>query len=375
MTGTWGRALPEFPWDRLAPFGEVARSHPDGLIDLSVGTPVDPTPAVVQAALQAAADAPGYPTTAGLPEFRQAALDWLGRQHGVTSLDLDSIIPTIGSKELVAWLPSLLGLGARDVVAIPATAYPTYDIGARLAGCTAATADGVSELEEVRGRAEAAGRRLGLVWLNSPSNPTGRVAAAAELAEIVGWARKHEVLLAADECYLDLGWEAEPVSLLHPAVAGEDAAGLLIVHSLSKRSNLAGYRAGFLAGDRQVVKAVLEVRKHAGMMVGNPVQRAAVAAYSDEAHVREQRARYGRRREVVRTALAAAGFTIEHSVAGLYLWATRGEDCWASVDWLARRGVLAAPGEFYGEAGRQFVRLAVTERDERIDQLPARLRG
>ena len=367
------RSLPDFPWDRLVPFADIARSHPDGIIDLSIGTPVDPTPSVIQAALAAATDAPGYPTTVGLPELRQAALGWFRRCLGVTALDLDAIIPTIGSKEIVAWLPTLLGLTPRDAVAIPTTAYPTYDVGARIAGCAVLTADTSDELENLRKKVEATGRRLAMVWVNSPSNPTGRVLTVDELRTIVTWGRTHEVLVVSDECYLELGWDVTPTSILHPTVIGDSLTGVLAVHSLSKRSNLAGYRAGVVAGDKNLIAQLLEIRKHAGMILSTPVQRAAIAAFNDDEHVAVQRERYRARRDVLRSALTTAGFDIHHSNAGLYLWATRGEHCWQTVEWLAQRGVLVAPGSFYGAAGEQFVRVALTATDERIGRISARL--
>lgn len=367
------RSLPDFPWDRLVPFADVARSHPDGIIDLSIGTPVDPTPAIIQSALSAASDAPGYPTTVGLLELREAACSWFQRCLGVTALDSDAIIPTIGSKEIVAWLPTLLGLTSRDVVAIPTTAYPTYDVGARIAGCAVVTADSAEELEAQRNKVEASGRRLAMVWVNSPSNPTGKVLSVDELRMIVEWGRTHEVLVVSDECYLELGWDVSPTSVLHPDVTGNSLDGVLAVHSLSKRSNLAGYRAGVVAGDKQLIAQLLEIRKHAGMILSTPVQRAAIAAFHDDAHVAQQREIYRARREVLRGALTAAGFEIHHSHAGLYLWATRGENCWSTVEWLAHRGVLVAPGSFYGVAGEDFVRVALTATDERIGRISARL--
>lgn len=367
------RSLPDFPWDRLIPFADIARSHPDGIIDLSIGTPVDPTPSVIQAALAAASDAPGYPTTVGLPELRQSAVDWFRRCLGVSALDTEAIIPTIGSKEIVAWLPTLLGLTPRDAVAIPTTAYPTYDVGARIAGCAVLTADTAEDLEVLRKKVEATGRRLAMVWVNSPSNPTGRVLTVEELRSMVAWGRDNEVLVVSDECYLELGWDVTPTSVLHPDVIGASLTGVLAVHSLSKRSNLAGYRAGVVAGDKSVIAQLLEIRKHAGMILPTPVQRAAIAAFNDDEHVAVQRERYRARRDALRGALTTAGFEIHHSNAGLYLWATRGENCWQTVEWLAQRGVLVAPGSFYGAAGEQFVRVALTATDERIARILTRL--
>jgi succinyldiaminopimelate transaminase len=358
--------LPVFPWDRLEPYKAAAAAHPDGVVDLSVGTPVDPVPEVVRQALTAAADSPGYPLTYGTKALREAAAGYLRQWHGVTGADPAHILPLIGSKELVAWLPTLLDLGEGDQVGFPHLAYPTYEIGALLTRAQAVTYDDpVADLDPARVR---------LLWLNSPSNPTGRVLAAAELRRIVAWAREHGVLVVADECYIELGWEgAEPVSVLHPDVCGDDHQGLVAVHSLSKRSNFAGYRGAFLTGDPAVVAELLAVRKHAGMIVPQPVQAAMTAALGDRAHAVEQKQRYARRRAALRDAFRAAGFRIEHSEASLYLWATRGEPCWDTVGDLAKLGVLVAPGEFYGPAGAQFVRIAFTATDERVAAAVARL--
>ena len=355
--------LPEFPWDRLAPYGEQARSHPGGIVDLSIGTPVDPTPAVVQDALRAAADAPGYPLTIGTTAVREALVAWCARRLGC-SLTPAQVVPSIGSKELVSLLPSLLGLAPGSEVLLPALAYPTYEAGARLAGCVPVATDDPTSHDPAN---------VSLVWLNSPSNPTGEVLPAERLREVVEWARSHGILVASDECYLELGWEAEPVSVLDRSVCGDTADGVLALHSLSKRSNLAGYRAGFAAGDAEAVAAVVEARKHIGLLVPAPVQAALVAALGDDAHVAEQKSRYAARREVLLPAVRAAGFTVTHSEAGLYLWATRGEACWDTVASLAQVGVLAAPGEFYGEAGAFHVRFALTATDERIAAAAERL--
>ncbi|WP_308189003.1 succinyldiaminopimelate transaminase [Streptacidiphilus sp. ASG 303] len=356
--------LPVFPWDRLEPYKATAAAHPGGIVDLSVGTPVDPVPELIRKALAEASDAPGYPTVWGTPELREAIAGWLRRRLGATGADPSGVLPTIGSKELVAWLPTQLGLGPGDRVALPRLAYPTYEVGARLAGAEPVVYDDPWELDP-------AGLRL--LWLNSPSNPTGRVLGTDELRRTVAWAREHGVLLVSDECYLELGWEADPVSVLHPDVCGDGHDGLLAVHSLSKRSNLAGYRASFVAGDRAVVHELLQVRKHGGMIVPAPVQAATVAALEDDAHVAEQRERYARRRSALREALEAYGFRIEHSEASLYLWATRDEPCWDTVAELAGLGILVAPGDFYGEAGERFVRVAFTAVDERVDAAVRRL--
>ncbi|MGB9376634.1 MAG: succinyldiaminopimelate transaminase [Mycobacteriales bacterium] len=357
---------PVYPWDRLVPYARTARAHPDGLVDLSIGTPVDPTPPVVAEALRAASNAPGYPLTAGTPELRAAVADWLARRLGVRGLDPAAVLPTIGSKEFIGLLPTLLGLGPGDRVVHPAVAYPTYDIGARIAGAEPVPADGLTELGPAR---------VGLIWINSPANPTGRVLPVEHLRKVVEWARERGTVVASDECYIELGWDEQPVSVLHPDVCGGSHQGLLAVHSLSKRSNLAGYRAGSVAGDPDIVARLLAVRRHAGLIVPAPVQAAMTAAYRDDEHVLAQRGRYAARRDMLLNGLAAAGLQVEHSRAGLYLWASAGEDCWATVARLADLGILVAPGEFYGPGGQRHVRLALTASDERVAAAAARMRG
>lgn len=348
--------LPDFPWDSLAGATRLASEYPGGAVDLSVGTPVDPVPDVLREALTSASALPGYPATHGTPELRQVAVAALARRYGVTGVPPDAVLPTVGSKELVAWLPTLLGLGPGDVVALPELAYPTYEIGARLAGATAVR---LADTEPA-----APGTRLR--WLNSPSNPTGDVAPASVLASAVRQAREIGAVVASDECYLALGWEAQPVSVLHPQVSGGDHSGLLAVHSLSKSSNLAGYRAGFVTGDPELVAALLAVRKHAGMMVARPVQQAMVAALSDDTHIVAQRDQYARRRALLAPALDRAGLRVQRSLGGLFLWCTAGEPCWDTITRLAELGVVVAPGEFYGPAGARHVRVALTATDERI---------
>jgi succinyldiaminopimelate transaminase len=357
-------SLPVFPWDTLADVTALARAHPDGIVDLSVGTPVDPVAPLIREALAAASASPGYPTTAGTPALRESAVKALARRYGITGLAEEAVLPVIGTKELIAWLPTLLGLGPDDLIVVPELAYPTYEVGAQLAGAQVVRADSLTQVGP---------QSPALVYLNSPSNPTGRVLGVEHLRKVVGWARERGVLVASDECYLGLGWDAAPLSILHPSVCDGDHTGLLAVHSLSKSSSLAGYRAGFVAGDPAVVAELLAVRKHAGMMVPTPVQAAMVAALGDDAHEREQRERYERRRAELLPALRSAGLTVEHSEAGLYIWATRGEPCRDTVAWLAERGILVAPGEFYGPRGSHHVRIALTATDERVAAAARRL--
>ena len=358
--------LPAYTWDRIAPLGEKARLHPDGAVDLSMGTPVDPVPSVIRQALAAASDAPGDPATWGTSRLRAAAAGWLERSLSV-SVSPDDVLPVIGTKEFIAWLPVMLGLGPGDVMVYPELAYPTYDTGARLAGATAVASDSLLSLGPSRVR---------LVWVNSPSNPTGRVLPASALRDAVGWARSRGAVLASDECYIELGWQASPVSVLHSAVRGDSLDGVLAVFSLSKRSNLAGYRAGFVTGDPALMKDLLLVGRQAGMIVPAPVQAAMIAALSDDAHAAEQKARYAARRAILIEGLTAAGFTIEHSEAGLYLWAAHpAYDCWSAAELLATEGgILVAPGELYGPAGKRHVRVALTATDERVAAAAARLR-
>ena len=360
--------LPDYPWDLMGPYLERAAAHPGGLVDLSIGSPVDPTPAVVRDALSLATDAHSYPATIGTPELRAGIVSWFERRRGVTGLTEANVLPTIGSKELVALLPFLLGLGEGDVVVHPRAAYPSYGMGAVLVGATAMASDDPEGWPE--------GTRL--VWLNSPGNPDGRVLAVEELRRARDRARELGAVIVGDECYAELGWEGrwsdEPTpSLIHPDVTGGDRRDTLVIYSLSKQSNMAGYRAAFVAGCRTIIGRLTTVRKHAGLMLPQPLQQAMVAALGDEAHVAEQKERYRARRGILKPALEAAGFRIDRSEAGLYLWATEGRDAWDSLDRLAGLGILGGPGHFYGVHFPGHVRLSLTASDERIAAGAARL--
>jgi succinyldiaminopimelate transaminase len=360
--------LPEYPWDAMAPFAERAEQHPDGLIDLSIGSPVDPTPEVVRRALADATDAHAYPTTLGTPRLREAIVEWFARRRGVSGLRVEYVLPTIGSKEFVAWAPYMLGLGGTDVVVHPRAAYPTYAMGAAIAN--------VAALAEDDPKAWPAETRL--VWVNSPGNPDGRVLNVDQLAERVARARELGAILISDECYAELGWDApwdmEPIpSILDSRVTGGDVSNILCAYSLSKQSNLAGYRAAFVAGDPALIERLLAVRKHAGMMVPAPVQSAVTVALGDDAHVAVQKELYRRRRDALVPAVIAAGFTIDGSEAGLYLWLTEGRDAWDSIGRLADLGILGGPGHFYGDLFPQHIRLSLTAPNERIEAAVARL--
>jgi succinyldiaminopimelate transaminase len=348
--------LPDFPWDALAPYGVIAKGHPQGAIDLSVGTPVDDTPEFIQRAFREAANSPSYPVTVGTPELRAAITTWAEKNLGATG-DF-GVLPLIGSKEFVAWLPTFI---EAQSVLYPEVAYPTYLVGSLLAE---AKATPVSLDASVWPQADMA-------WVNSPSNPTGRVHSEPEFKAAIAWSRKNKSVLVSDECYLEFGDSVKPTSILN--YTGGDNTNILAVHSLSKRSSMAGYRAAFIIGDPLLIARILEVRKHAGMMVPLPVQFAMIAALSDDEHVAVQRARYNARRATLAPALRAAGFTIENSEAGLYIWATRGENCWDSVAWLAEIGIIATPGIFYGENGASHIRIAMTATDKEISEAALRI--
>ena len=368
------RTLPEYPWDRLEPYRAIAAAHPAGVVDLSIGSPVDPTPQVVRDALATATDAHAYPSTAGTPELRDAICAWYRTRRGV-ELSSDAVLPTVGSKELVAMLPFFLGLGAGDTVVFPRVAYPSYEMGAALVGATPCPADDPADWPE----------STRLVWINSPGNPTGSVLDVAALRARVTRARELGAVIVGDECYAEFGWDAPwdsaPIpSILDPRVVGDESAehrhrGVLGIYSLSKQSNLAGYRAAFLAGDPDLVAQLLTVRKHAGMIVPRPVQAAMVAALHDTEHVNRQRERYRSRRSRLLPALRDAGFEIVSSEAGLYVWITRHEPCWDTIAWFAERGIIAGPGEFYGAAAERCVRVALTASDAAIDAAVERLRS
>lgn len=347
-----------------------AAQYDGPVVDLSIGAPIDPTPDVVRQALAAEADSPGYPLTVGRATLREAFVRWLAQVHGAVGLEESQVLPVIGTKELIGSLALHLDISGATgaTIAHPALAYPTYAVGAALVGATPVLADTVADLERLD-------QAPALVWVNSPSNPTGQVRTPDELRALVAWCRERGALLVADECYLDLGWEVTPMSVLRPEISGGSHDGVLAVHSLSKRSNLAGYRCGFVSGDSDVIAELASVRRNLGLQMPGPQQGAAIAALSDEQHVATQRARYLARRDRLRPAVEAAGFRIDHSEAGLYLWATRGEPTEKSIGWLADRGIIALAGTEYGAAGAQHVRFALTAADDAIALAAERLRG
>ena len=365
--------LPEFPWDQLAPAKERAAAHPGGICDLSVGTPVDDTPAFIREALADASNAHGYPTVIGTVEVREAIVAW-GKRRGMVDVGMSGVIPTIGSKEAVAWIPFLLGVRPGDTVLVPEVAYPTYDIGARLAGATPVAVDPTDP---------SSWPDAALVYLNSPGNPDGHVMSTDELRAVVRWARSHGAVVVSDECYAALPWSEPYVSegvpsLLDTDVCEGDASGLIVLYSLSKQSNLAGYRGALIYGDPALVAPIVSVRKHSGLMVPAPVQHAMAVALNDTEHVERQRSVYAVRRALLLEALTDAGLDVDpDSAAGLYLWVAdpaNPTDSWALVNRLAELGILVAPGDFYGTAAHGRVRVALTASDERVQAAASRIR-
>lgn len=337
----------------MAPYGEKAKKYPGGFIDLSQGTPVDPTPTFIQEALTKASNSPSYPLTAGSSQLKDAIRAWVTLNLGATG-EFD-VLPVIGSKEFVALLPTFL---QSKTVLYPKIAYPTYLVGALMASAKAIPVE-----IDAKNWPTA-----DLAWINSPSNPTGQVQSDSEILATINWARNNGSVIASDECYLSFSKEAKSILSL----TGGNNEGVLAVHSLSKRSNLAGYRAAFVIGDSKLIDQIRQIRKHAGLIVPLPVQQAMIAALSDNNHAIEQAERYEKRRIKLITALSKAGFTIEHSQAGLYIWCSKNEDCYKTVDWFANLGVLVTPGSFYGS--EKFIRIALTATDESIDLVVERIK-
>ncbi len=363
-----GFVPPPYPYERLNRLKPIADAHSGGMVDLSVGTPFDPPPAAVVAALATSGSERSYPPSVGTPELLAAVQRWFDRRFGLV-VDTAQIGAAIGTKEFVGTLPQWLKLRtpSRDTVLYPAVSYPTYAMGATLAGCRAvpvpAGADGGLDLDAIDERDAA--RALAL-WVNTPSNPTG---ALQDLAAAAAWGRTHDVPVFSDECYVEFTWSGRGRTILEQGLDG-----VVAVHSLSKRSNLAGVRVGFYAGDPGLVSYLREVRKHVGMMVPGPAQAAGVAALDDDTHVEEQRERYRSRLELLADVMGDwFGATVPRPDGGFYLWIPVA-DGWDVTERLARDGgALVSPGEFYGDDGTPFVRVAVVQPDERIRLVADRL--
>jgi len=354
---TAGFVPPPYPYERLGEIKAIADRHAGGAIDLSIGTPCDPAPEAVIAALAEPGRAEGYPPSIGTSEFRTAATEWMARRLGA-KVDPDAeVAACVGTKEFVASVPQHLRLRtpSRDTVLYPAISYPTYEMGAILAGLRAVP---YQRLDEI---ADADAERALCVWVNSPNNPTGEL---HDLAEAAGWGRERNVPVLSDECYAEFSY-ARPAG----TILTSGTAGVLALHSLSKRDNFAGARIGFYAGDAELVHYLREVRKHAGLMPPGPVQRAAAVALADDEHVEAQRDRYWRRMQRLCQVLDAVGLHAEMPDGAFYLWfAAPDGDAWAATRLLAERaGIVASPGEFYGPASTGFLRLAAVAPDDRIE--------
>ncbi|MFN2518436.1 MAG: aminotransferase class I/II-fold pyridoxal phosphate-dependent enzyme [Jatrophihabitantaceae bacterium] len=358
-----GFVPPPYPYERLGEVIALAREHDGGAVDLSIGTPCDPAPPEVIAALCAADTARGYPPSIGTLALRAAAADWLARRLGATVDPATELAACIGSKEFVASTPQYLKLRdpSRDTVLYPAISYPTYAMGATLAGCRSIA---YRSLEDI---AENDADRALCIWVNSPGNPTGEL---ADLPAAAAWGRARAVPVLSDECYAEFTWTGVATTILRSG-----PAGVLAVHSLSKRDNFAGARIGFYAGDAELVHYLREVRKHAGLMPPGPVQAAAVIALGDDAHVEAQRACYLGRLHRLQQLLGTAGYPVELPAGAFYLWAAApAGDAWAAARDLARRaGIVVSPGEFYGSVSTGHFRVAAVQSDDRIDLVAARL--
>ncbi len=363
---------PPYPQDRLLALRRLADAMPGGVVDCSVGSPIDPMPTVaIEAMLAAAAAATGYPSAIGSLEFRTAGAEWMLRRFGLT-VDPAQVLACIGTKEAVVSLPRMLSLRdpTRDTVLYPAISYPSYTMGAQLGGLRAVPVqlDARWHLDLSTIAPEDAERAL-VIWLNEPSNPTGAVASSAEMAAVVEWARANGIVVASDECYAEFTYDELGAPAPPPTALSAGTEGVLAVHSLSKRSNMAGLRAGFIAGDSDLVGYLGELRRHAGMMLPAPIQAAAAAALRDDVHVALQRDRYAERRTLVLDGLESFDLVHDGGPATFYLWlrsASDADDGWEIAARLAEAGTLVAPGDLYGPAGADHVRLALTQPNDRL---------
>ncbi len=372
-----GFAPPPYPYDRLAPLLSLAEAHPGGAVDLSIGTPCDPPPDAVLSALTASGTERSYPPSIGTPALRAAVCDWLRRRFAV-DLEANQVAACVGTKELVAGLPHWLHLRdpTRDTVLYPEVSYPSYSMGAQLAGCRAVPVRVDEHWRLDLGSIDRDDARRALVlWSNTPGNPAGGL---DDLAAVAEWGRAHSVPVFSDECYGEFTWDGPvgPTGLPGATILSSGTRGVVAVHSLSKRSNLAGLRVGFYAGDAALVHYLSELRKHAGLMVPGPAQAASVAALADQHHVDAQRQRYRDRLDRVAEVLRGRGLDVPMPGGGFYLWVPApGGDAWALAEQLAvELGVVVSPGEFYGTAHPGHVRVAVVQPDDRIDLVVARSR-
>jgi aspartate/methionine/tyrosine aminotransferase len=369
---------PVYPFDKLTEIVALAGAHEGGAVDLSIGTPCDPPPRDVIEALGHSGTERGYPSSLGSVELREAAAAWMQRRLGV-SIDASAIASCVGTKELVAGVPHWLRLRnpARDTVLYPALGYPTYEMGAELARCRAvpvrAQSDGRLDLSSV---ADSDAERALCLWVNTPGNPCGQL---EDLGELAAWGREREIPVFSDECYVEFTWASPGRTIVE-----QGPAGVVAVHSLSKRSNLAGLRVGVFAGDPELVEYLAALRRHAGFMVPGPVQHAAAVALGDDAHVDVQRHVYLDRLQRFSEWLAEAGIPVKLPGGAFYLWvpvpdrivaeAGSGSPAFALGRYLASAGgIVSSPGDAYGSDGAGFVRLAMVQPMERLELAAQRL--
>jgi succinyldiaminopimelate transaminase len=359
---------PPYPYDRLDAYQKMAAAHDGGIVDLSIGTPCDPPPQAVIDALAGSGSERGYPASIGTEALRRSIARWMGRRFSI-DVPLSRIAACIGTKEFVATTPQYMKLRRpnRDTVIYPAVAYPTYEMGAILAGLRplAVPMNAEGHMDFTSLSQDDIDRAL-MLWVNSPSNPTGGL---DDLKYAADWGRKNNVPVFSDECYTEFTWATSSQSILQHGLDG-----VIAVHSLSKRSNLAGLRVGFYAGDAEIVEYLKEVRKHAGFMVPGPAQAAGVAALDDDEHVAVQRDRYRSRLEYMATTLSKwSGIDIGMPDGGFYLWFDA-EDAWSFTERLAREGgALVSPGDFYGAGGSRNVRVAAVQPDAKLRLVAQRL--
>ncbi|MDR0950937.1 MAG: succinyldiaminopimelate transaminase [Candidatus Ancillula sp.] len=365
-----------FPWDLLDKYKDIAKKYSektgDKIVDLSVGTPVDSVPMVIQQSLFSAGDSHAYPKTIGTLDLRNAIADWINSNCGTCNFDKENIVPTVGSKEAVAFLPAMLGLTSKDIMVRPKYAYPTYDIGTQVVDCAILATDDISDWEN--------NKNVKLVWINSPNNPTGEVKSAHYLQEVIKAARKIGAVVASDECYAMFVYDDNYKfnSILDPKINGGSLENVLQLYSLSKQMNMAGYRTAWIAGDKTIITKMRQIRKHVGLIMPDPIQAAMVEALKDEENgkknTKRQQEIYSARHKHLMRAFVDTGYTVEKSQGALYLWVkVKAKDCWEELERLANIGIIAAPGVFYDESATQYLRVGLTAPDKLIDQACERI--
>jgi succinyldiaminopimelate transaminase len=367
-------SLQTYPFVRLDEAKAAARARGVELIDFGMGDPMEPTPAFIQ---QALADAlpltAGYPRAPGLPELRDAIAGWLGRRFGAEVDPERELIPTYGSKEAIFLFPLVACAPGKDIVVVPEPAYPVYERGAQFAGAEARFVPLLEEnswLPDLDAIDDDTWERCAIFWVNYPHNPTGAVAPRAFYEELAERARVHDFYLASDEAYTELWFDEAPGS----AVQLADRTNVVVFQTLSKRSSMTGYRSGFVCAEPALLDALRSFRPNVGTAPQEFVQRASVAAWSDEAHVESNRALYARKRAVLEPALPTVARG--SSVASFYLWfpVPDGETSEAFATRLLERGVVVAPGSYFGPSGEGYARLALVPDEDACARAAAILR-